>query len=128
MTETLVDRDRLVFLALAALACVAVYVEFNAEAQQDKSQLSGNMVTDRTATAATLAPINAAPQSKQRGNGDESLDRSGPAVAAPMPPASPIFEARPLPLSSPLQCSGRRNQRGWIRHEGDRMRTAARCV
>ena len=51
-----------------------------------------------------------------------------PAVAAFMPAAVPIFEARPIPLSSPVQCSGKRNKRGWISHAGDRTRTGRRCV
>ena len=51
-----------------------------------------------------------------------------PAVAASMPAAVPIFEARPIPLSSPVQCSGKRNKRGWISHAGDRTRTGRRCV
>ena len=49
-------------------------------------------------------------------------------VAASMPAATPIFEARPIPMSSPVQCSGKRNKRGWISHAGDRQRTGRRCV
>lgn len=57
-----------------------------------------------------------------------TFPRQQAAVAASMPAAVPIFEARPIPLSSPLQCSGKRNKRGWIEHSGDRLKTGRRCV
>ena len=61
------DRDLAVFLALAALACVAVYLE---------------------------TTINAAGQAKRDARGDNQRIirvESLPDFAAPMPPASPIF-------------------------------------
>ena len=53
-----------------------------------------------------------------------------PAVAASMPAAVPVYEAKYAltRLSVPIQCNGRQRKGGWISHDGDRKSTGRKCL